>query len=316
MSERIEIAVAESKQIDIWDKIAEYFKDKKIDILEIGVFEAGQIGQAHSKCNVKSYTGVDPYLGDSTDPYKGAYWKNEVEAFKIYEKSKKIFEELDGNLLKTTSEIYFRSIEKETKFDVIFVDGNHRFAYALKDMSYWFSCLAPGGVMIVDDYANTDTPDVTKAVNLFLEIHEESISSVDACDRWFKNKGKHIPVCNKVVLICKENEKSGKTFVMRVMSKQWYIWGTGNIAQKFWNRCGAKMKFSGVLDNYKKASEWNGVPLYMLSQISKEESIIIIATDIYYNEIKEQLIEAGFREWQDFIKYSVLEVFWMNNWYE
>lgn len=30
MSERIEIAVAESKQIDIWDKIAEYFKDKKI----------------------------------------------------------------------------------------------------------------------------------------------------------------------------------------------------------------------------------------------------------------------------------------------
>ena len=145
MSERIEIAVAESKQIDIWDKIAEYFKDKKIDILEIGVFEAGQIGQAHSKCNVKSYTGVDPYLGDSTDPYKGAYWKNEVEAFKIYEKSKKIFEELDGNLLKPTSEIYFRSIEKETKFDVIFVDGNHRFAYALKDMSYWFSCLAPGG---------------------------------------------------------------------------------------------------------------------------------------------------------------------------
>lgn len=84
-------------------------------------------------------------MGDSTDPYKGAYWKNEVEAFKIYEKSKKIFEELDGNLLKTTSEIYFRSIEKETKFDVIFVDGNHRFAYALKDMSYWFSCLAPGG---------------------------------------------------------------------------------------------------------------------------------------------------------------------------
>lgn len=31
MSERIEIAVEESKQIGIWDKVAEYFEGKKTE---------------------------------------------------------------------------------------------------------------------------------------------------------------------------------------------------------------------------------------------------------------------------------------------
>ena len=145
MSEKIEIAVTENKQVDIWNKVADYFGGKAIDVLEIGVFKASQISQAYSLCNIKSYVGIDPYLGDSTDPYKGAYWKDEVEAFKIYEQSKSIFERLGGNLYKTTSEIYFRSINKDMKFDVIFVDGNHKFSYALKDMAYWFSCLDVGG---------------------------------------------------------------------------------------------------------------------------------------------------------------------------
>ncbi len=45
MSERIEIAVPENRQAGIWSRIAEHFKEKEIDILEIGVFKAGQIGQ-------------------------------------------------------------------------------------------------------------------------------------------------------------------------------------------------------------------------------------------------------------------------------
>ena len=317
MSERIEIAVPENRQAGIWSRIAEHFKEKEIDILEIGVFKAGQIGPAYSNCNVKSYVGIDPYLGDSTDPYKGAYWKNEVEAFKIYEQSKRIFDKQGGTLLKTTSEIYFRSISEDRKFDVIFIDGNHRFSYAMKDMTYWFSHLAVGGVMLIDDYANTDTPDVTRAVNLFLELHEDCIRSIDAFDRWFKNKGKHIPVCNKVVFVYKESEHKEKIFdVHGNTEKQWYIWGTGDAAKRFWERSGAKIKVSGVLDNYGKAREWNGLPLCQLSQVSKQNSTIIVATDIYYNEIKEQLIQAGLQEWKDFMKYSVLEVFWMNNWYE
>lgn len=98
--------------------------------------------------------------------------------------------------------------------------------------------------------------------------------------------------------------------------KQWYIWGRGNVAKKFWERCSEKIKVRGVLDNYGKSSEWNGLPLCRLSQVSKQNSTVIIATDIYYNEIKEQLIRAGFQEWKGFIKYSVFEEWWLKNWYE
>ena len=141
--------------------------------------------------------------------------------------------------------------------------------------------------MLIDDYANTDTPDVTRAVNLFLELHEDCIRSIDAFDRWFKNKGKHIPVCNKVVFVYKESEHKEKIFdVHGNTDKQWYIWGTGNVAKRFWERNGAK------------------------------NSTIIVATDIYYNEIKEQLIQAGLQEWKDFMKYSVFEEWWLKNWYE
>ena len=317
MSEKIEIAVVQNAQAGIWDKVADHFKEKEIDVLEIGVFKAAQIGQAYSSCRIKSYVGIDPYLGDATDPYKGAYWRNEVEAFKIYEQSKRIFDDLGGDLLKTTSEIYFRSIDKQKRFDVIFVDGNHRLSYALKDMTYWFSCLAVGGVMIIDDYANVDTPDVTKAVNLFLEMHEDSILTVDACDRWFKNRGKHIPVCNKAVLVYKGRERETNMFELYGgAEKQLYIWGTGNVAKKFWDRCGKKIKVNGVLDNYEKTSEWNGLPMCGLSQVPKENGVIIIATDIYYSEIKDQLLEAGFQEWIGFMKYSVFEEFCINRWHE
>ena len=50
--------------------------------------------------------------------------------------------------------------------------------------------------------------------------------------------------------------------------------------------------------------------------VSKQNSTIIVATDIYYNEIKEQLIQAGLQEWKDFMKYSVFEEWWLKNWYE
>ena len=223
MKEVIEIA-AQNESGSIWDKVAEYYKGKKINVLEIGVFRASQIEKAYSCCNIESYIGVDPYLGDVSDPYKGAYWRNEVDAYKVYEQSKKKFEGKEGaELLKTTSEIFFRSMKSDRKFDVIFVDGNHKFRYALQDMICGFSHLNVGGVMIVDDYGNVDTPEVTRAVNCFLELHYEYILSVDERIHWFKNRGKHIPVCDKDIYIFKKAEVFKRNLPEHYTKKYLYI---------------------------------------------------------------------------------------------
>ena len=213
-----------------------------------------------------------------------------------------------GKLLKTTSEIYYRSLEEGKEFDVIFIDGDHRFIPALQDMVHWFSKLKVGGVLIVDDYANTDTPQVTAAVNWFLEMYQDNIASVDEITKSFKNKGKHIPVFNKDIFIFKKSECKNNYSSL-------YIWGTGDIAKKCIEKWNNKVEFSGVLDNYGKGEKgWEGIPCCKVTNISRGDSLIVVATDDFYQEIAQQLKNMGFIEHVDFIKYSIFDALYVKSW--
>jgi hypothetical protein len=50
----------------------------------------------------------------------------------------------------------------------ISVDGGHSYDVVLSDLQLAAGCLAPGGVIIVDDYFNYGWPDVSHATNAFL----------------------------------------------------------------------------------------------------------------------------------------------------
>lgn len=54
-------------------------------------------------------------------------------------------------------------------FRFIHVDGGHSREVALGDLRMCAGLLAPDGVIAVDDYTNTDWPEVTEAVDAFLE---------------------------------------------------------------------------------------------------------------------------------------------------
>jgi cephalosporin hydroxylase len=55
--------------------------------------------------------------------------------------------------------------------DVVHIDGAHDFDTVLSDLTHWWSILATGGTVIMDDYFESITmwPDVYKAVRTFLE---------------------------------------------------------------------------------------------------------------------------------------------------
>ncbi|WP_176461787.1 class I SAM-dependent methyltransferase [Anaeromicrobium sediminis] len=186
----------ENRRKVFWDIIKQNFQDKKISVLEIGVYKAGFLKDVLGRNDLKisRYTGIDPYLGAENDPYLGLYWKNKSDADKIYEESLNVFTDSGNTLVRTTSQEFYKSLKPNDVYDLIIIDGDHTFNSALWDLHFWFKRVKKGGMLIADDYANVDTPDVTRAINTFIKVNEHKIEKIGYKRLEFQNKGKYIPI--------------------------------------------------------------------------------------------------------------------------
>ena len=180
----------------VYASIYKAFADgRTLDILEIGVFRGGIIRSIFANCPeiVKTYTGVDPYLGNPDDPYFNAYWKGSADvAEKQYVDSEALFAERGATLVRKTSDQFFA--EPGESFDLILVDGDHRFAPALRDLTNALTRLRPGGLLVCDDYGNSDSPDVTRAVVRFCARAGDFYDASGYRPIWFENAGKPAPI--------------------------------------------------------------------------------------------------------------------------
>jgi hypothetical protein len=179
----------------LWTLVAEAGPcQKPLEVLEIGVFRAALLASLLKRSDVPlaSYVGVDPYVGDRTDSYRGAYWRNPSESSVVYQEARNVFSR-HGHTLERDFSHRFYARTADRQWDVIIVDGDHRYHAALWDCHHWFQRLRPGGLLLVDDYANVDTPEVTRAVNDFIDL-QPAISKVGYRVLPFQNSGKRIPV--------------------------------------------------------------------------------------------------------------------------
>jgi hypothetical protein len=183
----------------------QHFADqaRPIKVLEIGVFRASLIKAFFEQSSMKiaRYDGVDPYLGDESDPYLNAYWKNPPEAASVYDGARAVFESFGQLLHRMMSYEFADSLDPAARYDLIYVDGDHRYEPALWDISYFFKHVADGGLLAVDDYANVDTPEVTPACNEFIRTHQANIRRIGSVPIWFMNKGKEVPVVQVTLFI-------------------------------------------------------------------------------------------------------------------
>jgi len=192
---RVEFENAKSRGKVFWDIVAEHFPAKMpIDILEIGVYQGNLLRSLMSRndITVKNYTGVDPYLGTMEDPYLKAYWQNEDESDKIYQNSLKIFKSYGYSLVRAMSTDFFAS--NTSQYDLVIIDGDHRYEPAYKDCCQGFEIVKRGGLLIVDDYGNSDTPEVTNAVNRFYKENQRKVNRFGWKVWPFKNANKFIPI--------------------------------------------------------------------------------------------------------------------------
>lgn len=127
------------------------YAGKKLDFLQIGAYT----GDATSwlLTNVltnpaSTLTDVDTWEGSDEPAHAGLDWSSVEEVYDSRHSSSMG----DGRLLKRkmTSEAFFAS--NKTKYDFIYVDGDHKAESVLKDGMNAIAALKPNGIIAFDDY--------------------------------------------------------------------------------------------------------------------------------------------------------------------
>ena len=118
---------------------------KKLNILELGSFEGLSTVFFLTTLKYSKIYCVDPFID---------FEENKDKDFnKIFENFKYNTKDFQDRirLSKSTSDFFFENIDNE-KFDLIYIDGNHRAENVFKDATNSFKSLKRGGFIIFDDF--------------------------------------------------------------------------------------------------------------------------------------------------------------------
>jgi len=127
-----------------WKKNLKKYTKKNINYLEIGSFEGISAYFIYIFFKNKNIHCVDTWQG-SNEHEKDTNFKD-VE-FK-FDNNLKNIENL--NKYKSTSDSFFNNNKKF--FDIIYIDGLHKYYQVKKDLKNALKCLEDGGIIICDDY--------------------------------------------------------------------------------------------------------------------------------------------------------------------
>jgi len=138
-----------SHNIPLWNWILSNYKlKKKINYLEIGIFEGHSLFFIYEKLRNISITAVDPYKDyNEIKPFL----KNKISfVFKSFQKNIKKFK-VKVDFFKIKSSKFFKINKK--KFDIIYIDGSHFYLDVLEDLKNSLNILNNEGIIILDDFS-------------------------------------------------------------------------------------------------------------------------------------------------------------------
>lgn len=96
---------------------------------------------------------VDPYTQYAD--YKDAI--NNVTGDNLYNSVKQMLTSAHGNRVEMVRDFSDRAIHRvPNDLDLVYIDGNHAYKYALSDMQKWYPKLRSGGFLVGDDVVDTD----------------------------------------------------------------------------------------------------------------------------------------------------------------
>ena len=128
---------------------------------------------------VKQIDCVDPFIIGAKIKDKEERFKERLSYF-MRSGKEKVF------LHKETSESYAQKV-KDYSLDVVYIDGDHKYASVLNDLDLWYPKLKSGGFLCGHDYnkrPNHKHVGVRQAVDEFLDFHNLEIFKT-YCDNSF-----------------------------------------------------------------------------------------------------------------------------------
>ncbi|CAI2176953.1 7768_t:CDS:1 [Funneliformis geosporum] len=161
-----------------WDKTLKDLKSKKINVLEIGIFE----GRSTIWILEELFKNPESKL-ISIDTFERIFADNDNETtFR-----ENIKESGKANQIEILKDYSFNVLvklnyEKKMKFDFIYIDGSHVSCDVLSDAVLSWNLLREGGIMIFDDYEwdyfeeETNNPRI--AIDSFLRCYQTQIEII------------------------------------------------------------------------------------------------------------------------------------------
>ena len=156
--------------------ISENLSSKDLYVLEIGVHKGDFSKQLANNLDPKKLILVDPWIAHDDEVYSNSWYgkssiSNQVIQDQYFLDIKKYFE---NEIRLETVEVHRKTSDdffdqNQLKFDLIYIDGNHLFDFAIRDISNSLNFINHDGIIVLDDYgvAGWWNDGITKAVNFF-----------------------------------------------------------------------------------------------------------------------------------------------------
>jgi len=153
--------------------------------LEIGTWEGDSLFWVFRNVKPAFAIAVDPYPADR----KRTAAENRQRGYGVQRRWSEHFRHIDGNIyFEPSSKILPELLAANIgSFDFIYVDGSHRGGDVMFDASLCWRMLAPGGLMIFDDWearAMSNVRGLRLAVDTFVRLHRDELS-VEFVNRQF-----------------------------------------------------------------------------------------------------------------------------------
>jgi len=128
--------------------------------VEIGTFGGHFALDIMDKCHPQKLYCVDPYV--SYDNFKDAL--NTTPLDNVYAEAKQRVAAHGDRVefLRMYSDEAARRFA-DSSLDFVYIDGNHRYSYVMKDLECWFQKIRDGGLICGDDATDSETDDQRNA---------------------------------------------------------------------------------------------------------------------------------------------------------